>query len=107
MGFLDGLEEKVFSCAKNVLKRRREITLSIANRYYPFILLKHRIQTWSRKYLGHWPPNPQTLRITLEAPDILSQNLNLCSQRLLNEPADQARSGSHLVPNLIYAILSP
>lgn len=41
VGFLDGLEEKAFSCAKNVLKRRREITLSIANRYYPFSLKCH------------------------------------------------------------------
>lgn len=59
-----------------------------------------------RKYLSPWFPNIQIFSITLEALAILNQNLNLYSQRLFNEPDDQGeQGGSHLMSNLIYAIV--
>lgn len=61
-----------------------------------------------RKYLSQWFPNIQILRIALEALAILNQNLNLnlYSQKLLNEPDGQGeQGGNHSMSNLIYAIV--
>lgn len=77
---------------------------STPNPCYP-TLLKHRVQELGRKYLSPGL-NIWILRITMDAIAILNQNLNLYSQRSLNEPDDHGgQGGSHLRSNPIYAIV--
>lgn len=73
-------------CQGCVEKEKRDI---IYSKSLLSILLKHSSQGLGRKYLGERFPNPQTLRTTLEALDILNHNPNLYSQRLLNKSEDQ------------------